>query len=135
MNARLLFLTLSELPPSLAEGSYVTSYRTISADSHPVGGSIVFSVGAVSESMRAPMAAAGDSGWTAAMVIVRAILYAGILGGAGGVLFLLLVRPTDLASGATSRIAAISPGRGAWPRSLPSASRVTCSSGGLPLTW
>jgi copper transport protein len=102
------------LPPSLAEGSYVASYRVISADSHPVGGSIVFSVGTVSERVTAPRAAAGDRGWTAAMVVVRAILYAGILAGAGGVLFLLLVRPTDLAGRVTASIAATLAGAGSF---------------------
>ena len=93
------------LPPSLAEGSYVASYRVLSANSHPVGGSIVFSVGTVSERVTAPLEAADHRGWTATMVIVRAVLYAGILGSAGGVLFLLVVRPTDLAGRATTRIA------------------------------
>jgi copper transport protein len=100
------------LPPSLAEGSYIASYRVISADSHPVGGSIVFSVGTVSERVTAPMEPASDWGWTAAMVIVRAVVYGGILGGAGGVLFLLLVRPSGLAGRATTHIAAILAGAG-----------------------
>jgi copper transport protein len=95
------------LPSRMAQGSYIASYRVISADSHPVGGSIVFSVGRVSDRMAAPMGAANDRGWTAAMVIIRAILYAGILGGAGGVLFLLVVGPIGEAARVTGRIAAV----------------------------
>lgn len=93
------------LPSAMAQGSYIASYRVISADSHPVGGSIVFSVGRVSERVTAPMAAADDTGWTVAMTLVRTILYAGILGGAGGVLFLLAVRPTNFAGRTSERIA------------------------------
>src|SRR5690606_28014201 len=100
------------LPPSLAEGSYIASYRVVSADAHPVGGSIVFSVGTVSARLTAPIVEMGDSGWRAAMIMVRAVLYAGILSGAGGVLFLLLVGPTGLARRATTRIAALLAGAG-----------------------
>jgi hypothetical protein len=71
----------------------------------------VFSVGRVSERFTAPIRGHHDRGWTAAMVMVRTILFTGVLGGAGGVLFLLLVRPTDLAYRATARIAGSS-GRG-----------------------
>ncbi len=35
-------------PKPLGKGTHVLSYRVISADGHPVGGSILFSVGAVS---------------------------------------------------------------------------------------
>jgi copper transport protein len=101
------------LPSQLAQGTYIASYRVISSDSHPVGGSIVFSVGRVSERVTAPIRAADDRGWMAAMVVVRAVLFAGVLGGAGGVLFLLLVRPADLAYRATARTAAGLAGAGA----------------------
>jgi copper transport protein len=100
------------LPSQLAQGTYIASYRVISADSHPVGGSIVFSVGRVSERVTAPLEAADDRGWIAAMVVVRTLLFAGVLGGAGGVLFLLLVRPADFAYRATCRIAGILAGAG-----------------------
>jgi copper transport protein len=72
-----------------------------------VGGSIVFSVGKVSDHVIPPTAAADERGWTAAMVVARAVLYAGILGGAGGVLFLLLVRPGGVAGAAGSIAAAL----------------------------
>jgi copper transport protein len=95
------------LPSRMAQGSYLASYRVISADSHPVGGSIVFSIGTVSDRIAAPMEATNDRGWTAAMVIIRTILYAGIMGGAGGVLFLLVVGPIGEAARVTGRIAAM----------------------------
>jgi copper transport protein len=36
------------LPTDLPVGSYIASYRVVSIDSHPIAGSIVFSVGQVS---------------------------------------------------------------------------------------
>ena len=33
------------LPPDLPQGAYLLSYRVLSADSHPVAGSVAFSVG------------------------------------------------------------------------------------------
>ena len=94
------------LPPRLPEGSYVASYRVVSIDSHPVGGSVVFSVGQVSSRFTPPPAEPEDGGWMLAMLAVRLALYAGILGGAGGVVFLRLFRPADGAGRATERIAA-----------------------------
>jgi copper transport protein len=95
------------LPPGLAPGSYIASYRVVSLDSHPVGGSIVFSVERVSSRVTAPTGAADDTGWRLAIIAVRAFLYAGVLGGAGGVLFLLLVGPAEpVPARAARRIAA-----------------------------
>ncbi|HET6520923.1 MAG TPA: copper resistance CopC family protein, partial [Geminicoccaceae bacterium] len=83
------------LPPDLPRGSYIASYRVTSLDSHPIGGSIVFAVGAPSAT--GPTDRAGeaddDAGWRAALLAARLVLYAGLLGGAGGVLCRLLVRP------------------------------------------
>ena len=45
------------LPAALPAGSYVASYRVVSMDSHPIAGSVVFSVGKVSE--RAPLRVIG----------------------------------------------------------------------------
>jgi copper transport protein len=81
------------LPPDLAPGSYIASYRVASIDGHPVGGSVVFSVDRASEHFRPPPAEAEGVGWTAATVMARTLLNAGILGGAGGLLFLVLVAP------------------------------------------
>jgi copper transport protein len=72
-----------------------------------VGGSIVFSVERVSSRVTAPTGTADDTGWRLAIIAVRAFLYAGVLGGAGGVLFLLLVAPaTPMSARAARRISA-----------------------------
>ena len=77
------------LPAALAPGSYIASYRVVSRILHPIAGSIIFSIGQVSSSV-APTASTEDVGWRIAMAAVRAVLFAGILGGAGGMLFLVL---------------------------------------------
>ena len=75
------------LPANLREGLYTLSFRVISMDSHPVGGSIVFAVGA-----RPPprVAARSDSNglspWT---VGLRAVRDLALLIAAGGALFVL----------------------------------------------
>jgi copper transport protein len=75
------------LPSALREGLYVVSFRVISMDSHPVGGSIVFAVG----DRPPPHAAGGSSGselspWTA---VLRAVRDLALLIAAGGALFAL----------------------------------------------
>src|SRR5262245_43950876 len=79
-------MTLS-LPAALREGLYVVSFRVISMDSHPIGGSIVFAVGNVPP----PRAAGGSNGaelspWTA---VLRAVRDLALLIAAGGALFAL----------------------------------------------
>jgi copper transport protein len=78
------------LPAGMADGTYLVSYRVISLDSHPVGGSFSFSVGARSTTGSPPVlveTAAGDRTWEAAAAIDRALFYAGLIVAAGGVLF------------------------------------------------
>lgn len=54
---------LAALPSDLPDGSYVLTYRVVSADGHPVSGTLDFSVGAPST---IPAAPSGDSGAGAA---------------------------------------------------------------------
>jgi copper transport protein len=75
------------LPATLRQGLYVVSFRVISMDSHPVGGSIVFAIG----ERPPPRAAGGANGselspWTAA---ARALRDLALLIAAGGALFML----------------------------------------------
>ena len=95
------------LPPLLPSGTYVATYRVISADSHPVGGSFVFAVGTAppDRALAAAQDTASDSLWTAIAVAVRAIFYAALLIAAGGALFAILVvrQPLDAAACALVR--------------------------------
>jgi copper transport protein len=75
-----------DLPPGLPEGAYAVSYRIVSADGHPVGGSIVFSVGRAAD---APQIATGRSTIVESLLwLSRLAMYAGLFFGAGGAFFL-----------------------------------------------
>ncbi|MTH61309.1 copper resistance CopC/CopD family protein [Paracoccus litorisediminis] len=70
------------LPPDLAQGSHLVSWRVTSADGHPVAGALLFSVGAPSDAITvqsdAPMLT------RAGVWALRAILIAALLFGIGG---------------------------------------------------
>jgi copper transport protein len=78
--------TVTLTPPQLSRGSYVLSWRVISADGHPVGGSLLFSIGAPS-AQPMPLAAEGDAAVHAALWAAKVILYLGLFVGIGGVFF------------------------------------------------
>src|SRR3954470_12054750 len=78
--------TVALTPPRLVQGSYVLSWRVISADGHPVGGSLVFSVGAPSAQAAAPQSS-GDPLVRAALWAAKLILYVGLFVGIGGAFF------------------------------------------------
>jgi copper transport protein len=86
------------LNAELPNGTYVVTWRVVSADTHPVGGSYLFSIGE-------PLAAGAEigaeqaSGWTAVVVANRLLLYAAVILAIGsvGVLWLLAL-PTGAAA-------------------------------------
>lgn len=78
-----------EAPADLADGTYVLSWRIVSEDGHPVGGSAVFSIGAPS----AGPAMGGidetiDYCVRAAIWISKICLYSALFFGAGGIFFI-----------------------------------------------
>lgn len=79
--------------PALAAGDYVVSWRVVSADSHPIGGAFVFSVGNVVTGAPGapPDDAEREAAWTVALIITRVVLYAALLFAAGGALVGALV--------------------------------------------
>jgi copper transport protein len=82
------------LSKDLPAGSYVVTYRVISADSHPVAGSFVFAVGpaAPDTGLNARLAdTSGVPSWAILATVLRALFYAAFLLGVGGSLFLVLV--------------------------------------------
>lgn len=99
--------------PVLPAGTYVVSYRVTSADSHPVGGSIIFGVGVSSLAAGATTAAASgsaDAQWAVIWALLRALFDAAVLVACGGVFFRYLVlkdRPSLNSDAATIRVAAI----------------------------
>ncbi|MEQ1786099.1 MAG: copper resistance protein CopC [Acidimicrobiales bacterium] len=83
-----------DLAPDLPDGTYVVSYRVISADGHPVRGASVFGVGAGAldgGALGRVTDEGGDRVWEVAGAVGRGIAYAGVLLAAGGVAFLVLV--------------------------------------------
>lgn len=75
---------------NLARGTHVLSWRVVSADGHPVGGALLFSIGA--PTANAFKIADGDPVRGALFVIARVLLFVGLFGGIGGSLFLTLYR-------------------------------------------
>lgn len=73
-----------EAPAALGRGTHVLSWRVVSEDGHPVGGSVVFSIGA--PSAQAPLAEESID-WTVrgGLWLSRIALYVGLFIGVGGV--------------------------------------------------
>jgi copper transport protein len=83
------------LPDDLADGGYLAVYRVTSADSHPIGGVVAFTVGdgeAVDADVVAELFGGADGGATATLGrLLRALAYAGTLLAAGAVAFAVVV--------------------------------------------
>jgi copper transport protein len=94
------------LPSTIATGTHVVSWRVISADGHPVAGSLVFSIGARSA---APVAAApgADVALKLALWLARVGLSIGLFVGVGGALFAAWIgEPHELPRGARRAVTA-----------------------------
>jgi copper transport protein len=88
-----------DLRPGLGKGTYVVSWRAISADSHPVAGAFTYGVG-VSPDPTAASRIGGRAGSTVVGTldgIARFATEGGIALGLGGALFLLVLWPRGLA--------------------------------------
>lgn len=86
------------LPDRLPPGSYVVSYRVVSADSHPVSGAFLFAVGTPSRAApTAPDLSDQENRWAFLVILNRILLLAGLLFSAGGVLFATGVLRGDVA--------------------------------------
>jgi len=86
----------ADLPDTLADGTYVVAWRVVSADGHPISGSLTFSIGAPSETV-VPPPLEGDpvAGTKADLGITHAVGYAALLV-AGGLLVFVLWMVGDL---------------------------------------
>lgn len=94
------------LAPRLAEGTYVVSWRVVSADSHPVSGGFTFSVGHLSAAP-AVTAGGGQGLVGAAYEVGRGVAYAGFLVLAGGAFFAAACRAGAPAPPALRRLLAL----------------------------
>jgi copper transport protein len=81
--------TLSiDAPPSLGNGTYALSWRVVSGDGHPIGGAVVFSIGAPSAGPLPDVAGTVDWPVRIALWTAKLMLYAGLFAGAGGAFFI-----------------------------------------------
>lgn len=81
-----------EAPANLSAGTHVLSWRVISEDGHPVGGAVVFSIGAPSG--HSPISEArADPAVRTALWLGKLGLYLGLLMGLGGAAFATWVGP------------------------------------------
>ena len=83
------------LPEDLGTGSYIVTYRVLSADAHPIKGALVFTVGGgegISDSVLRAVAGGGsDTLFGLLGVAVRWITYLGTLLAGGAIAFLIWV--------------------------------------------
>jgi copper transport protein len=78
--------------PDLPDGTYVVSFRVVSADGHPVRGGSVFGVGDVeldAGALGRVTDESGDQVWEVVGGVFRGLAYAGVLVAAGGGAFLV----------------------------------------------
>jgi copper transport protein len=76
--------TVTVKPKALKRGTHVLSWRVTSADGHPVGGSVTFSVGEASATPVAGALPAGDPAVRGALWVAKLAIYLALLGGIGG---------------------------------------------------
>ena len=88
VDGRTLVAPISE---TLSDGTYVTTYRVLSADGHPVSGSLLFGVGEGALDRSAQPSSNGDRLWEIIGGISRFIMYLAALIAAGVAFFLAFI--------------------------------------------
>ena len=82
------------LKPDLPGGTYIVSWRALSADAHPVHGAFVYTVGEADADeavIGQILQGSSDTGWQTAATVLRFLQYLAALLAAGGVFFLIYV--------------------------------------------
>ena len=91
-----LFVDLDE--DQVPDGTLVVLWRLVSADGHPIGGSLTFAVGAPSDVVDVPAGAEADTEAPVLLGLVRGTGYVGLLVAAGVAAFSVLFLPRDRAA-------------------------------------
>jgi copper transport protein len=105
-------------PPMPQRGSYILSWRVISADGHPVGGVVNFAIGHPSTGVRAPPVK-GAAAVHGAIWAAQFILSIGLFIGVGGMAFTVWLVPRRPMPGRAIIAAAMIAGMAAAVASLP----------------
>jgi copper transport protein len=95
------------VPADLPGGSYIVSFRAVSADSHPVVGAIAFGVGTPAVPVDEADLAAGDPAVSAVFAVARWSSYAGLALLAGGLAVFVLCWPGGWASPRARRLVTV----------------------------
>jgi len=107
-----------EIPLAAAPtGTSVLSWRVVSEDGHPIGGSVIFSIGAPSVGGAAVASEAVDWSLRAAIWLTRAMLYAALFFGIGSLFFRIWIAPAGTRK-ADPSLALLLPGLIAAPLSI-----------------
>ncbi len=92
VNGRTL---IAEPEEPLTDGTYVATYRVLSADGHPVSGSLLFGVGNGALDRSARPNTAGDRPWELIGGVARSLMYLAALLAAGVAFFLAFIHDRD----------------------------------------
>jgi copper transport protein len=79
------------LKPGLPDGTYIATYRVLSADGHPVSGSFVFGIGTGVIDRSASSGTGGDRTWQIIGGVARFVMYLAALLSAGVAFFLAFI--------------------------------------------
>lgn len=92
VDGRTLTTTITR---ALPDGTYVMTYRVLSADGHPVSGSSIFGVGSGAVDASARIGGSGDRPWQIIGGVSRAVMYLAALLAAGMAFFLAFIHDRD----------------------------------------
>jgi len=84
------------LPETLENGTHILSWRVASSDGHPIGGGLVFSIGAPS-AIAPPLEPQTDLAVRSGLWAARLVLMLGLIFGVGGTAFSILVADQTIA--------------------------------------
>lgn len=77
--------TTISLPPELKTGTHVLSWRVVSADGHPIAGSLLFSIGQASGA--AGLTTSGNTAVSASLWAMKTLMFVAMFVGIGGAAF------------------------------------------------
>jgi copper transport protein len=95
------------MPGGLGAGTYVVSFRVTSNDGHPVGGSLLFAIGAAPGDWKSAVGESDSGVWRRATIVNRALHILFLFLAAGGLLFAALVGGGRYRTPAHSGLAAL----------------------------